>query len=660
MLKRTLIGIATLMCAILAFIVRLIPLSYIFGTGDMLGAPDSWYNLRLVEDMLQHGNMLDYDVMTGYPYGSIVNWGFMYTSLSAFLAILTSAVTRVQIIDAVSWLSPIMASLMVVIMYFIGKAFGDWKTGLLTALFTAIIGGQYFLRSVYGLFDHHIAEVLFSCIFCLCYILALRYSQNASFKSLKTLKIPILLGLLTGLAYLMGLFTMTTLVVYGLFVMVYTLFQFIFNDAKNKSSDYLVIINGMTFLIAIIGLLIYGIKLYNLELTGYSLGLIAAQALALCATILLWAVTKIPVKQTKIKPVVAHIGILLIITILLSTLCAVINYDLFNMVVYNIQHQFLPSVGGISTIQEASAWSFNNAWMSFNVGLILAVLGFGLLCYNFIKKQESLVLFLICWTVCSFIFACAQIRWEYYLAPLICVLSAIFVTWCINTLVKEITLHKEKHKKRKRVINKFNIIVPCIILILTCVFVGISVTNDITISDIYGKTGDTNDSWQDACEWLQNNTPEISIRLQERYDANTFTYPDDVYTTIAWWDFGHYISVIGNRVSVANPFQANVNKVAEILMETDEKRACELMDAVNAKYIMVDYDTGNNFIPVMAIWLNRTLKTQKDIYNTLTFRLYNLEGRGNDAYGIAKLEHFKLVYTSARNGERPVKIFEYV
>ena len=50
-----------------------------------------------------------------------------------------------------------------------------------TGAFTAIVGlGQFFYRSLYGYMDHHIAEVLFSTLFCLLYmyVLLFHWEQN--------------------------------------------------------------------------------------------------------------------------------------------------------------------------------------------------------------------------------------------------------------------------------------------------------------------------------------------------------------------------------------------------------------------------------------------------------------------------------------------------
>jgi dolichyl-diphosphooligosaccharide--protein glycosyltransferase len=102
----------------------------------------------------------------------------------------------------------------------VGKSCGDWKTGLFASGFIAIVSGQYFYRSFFGYLDHHIAEVFFSTIFCLTYIYALQTAKEREmdFKKLETIKRPVFLAFLGGIAYLLGLFTMPTMVLFAMIV----------------------------------------------------------------------------------------------------------------------------------------------------------------------------------------------------------------------------------------------------------------------------------------------------------------------------------------------------------------------------------------------------------------------------------------------------------
>ena len=190
---------------------------------------------------------------------------------------------------------------MVPVMFFLGKKLGDWKTGLLAGLFIAVIGGQFFSRTLYGHFDHHVAETLFSTLFVLCYVLALSnlHGKEISLKNPASLKLPLILGVVSGIAYFLGLLTMTTLVAFGLFAAVFTLVQFIIDFKSGKPTEYLLALNILTFGIGALGLLIYGIKNTGFSFTSYSVALFIAQILVILGTIFLYVLQKVIAKIEK-------------------------------------------------------------------------------------------------------------------------------------------------------------------------------------------------------------------------------------------------------------------------------------------------------------------------------------------------------------------------
>ncbi len=153
--------------------IRLLPMLLSGGHTDillMVGSDDPLYNLRQVEQLLaNHFTYTWFDPMTQYPVGSTVYWGPLFIYISGFACLIAGAVTRPEIIGICLLVPPIMAAVTVVLMYYVGKICGDWKTGLLASGFTAVVSGQFFYRSLYGYFDHHIGEVLFSMLFCLIY-----------------------------------------------------------------------------------------------------------------------------------------------------------------------------------------------------------------------------------------------------------------------------------------------------------------------------------------------------------------------------------------------------------------------------------------------------------------------------------------------------------
>ena len=660
------IGGALLLITVLALAVRLLPMGDLVGTGDMIAGPDAWYNLRLVEVLLASGGFIFFEPMTLFPYGQDIVWGPLFTCISALFGLFAGDAGRIALIDAVSWVPAVLGALMVPVMFLLGKKLGDWKTGLLAGLFIAVIGGQFFSRTLYGHFDHHVAETLFSTLFVLCYVLALVHlsGKEISFKKPVTLKLPLILGIISGVAYLLGLLTMTTLVVFGLFAAVFTLIQFILDAKSGRPTEYLLVINTLTFGVAVLGLLIYGIKDFGFGFYNYSLALLIAQILVILGTVFLYVLQKGVAKLEKpwyIYPIsIAGVAVLGILSLW------ILMPAFFNSMVANLL-QFFTNSETAATIQEMSSWSFDLAASAFNVGLLLALGGFAVLVWQVVRRQSPAALFVLIWSLFMFLATVAHIRWEYFFAVNIALLSAVFVSWAITFAADEVKKlfgkkqqesAEPKGKKGKKPVSSasqkpdvLKIGILAVVVVLAVVFTGISAVTAVQSASVYGQVGTTEKDWIEATEWLVEGTPETGIDYYKLYEREGFSYPNEAYGVMSWWDYGHYITTIGERIPNSNPFQAGVSGsygAAQVLTATDENAVVQKLDHLGTKYVMTDYQMAGSKFGAMAIWANTELQTSpfythllqqtsadgysvvtaqsKNYYNTLTVRLQNFDG----------------------------------
>jgi dolichyl-diphosphooligosaccharide--protein glycosyltransferase len=99
--------------------------------------------------------------------------------------------------------------------------------------------------------------------------------------------------------------------------------------------------------------------------------------------------------------------------------------------------------------------------------------------------------------------------------------------------------------------------------------------------------------WEENNEWLQDNTPtpgtyggaDNSDELQyygTYKKTDDHEYPDGAYGVMSWWDYGHWITVQGERIPVANPFQQGPKVASEFLLSQNETRAELLLEALPA------------------------------------------------------------------------------
>ncbi len=274
--RRTqLIIVLVALFSLFALWLRLLPMLNMGNTDVlmMVASDDPLYNLRQVEQILANfPKYAWFEPMTLFPTGQGVPWGPLFPTIIATICLITGAATRPEIISTGLLVPPVMGAMIVVIMYFVGKICGDWKTGLLASGFTAVVSGQFFYRSFYGYMDHHIAEVLFSTIFCLLYMYTIYTEKDTKIelKNISSYKSTLLLAGLTGIAYLLGLFVMPTMIIFAMIVGIFTVIQFIIDVYRGRTSEYLLVINTIIFTMVIIGLLAYGFKSSGISLIVYS------------------------------------------------------------------------------------------------------------------------------------------------------------------------------------------------------------------------------------------------------------------------------------------------------------------------------------------------------------------------------------------------------
>jgi dolichyl-diphosphooligosaccharide--protein glycosyltransferase len=605
---------------------------------SMVASDDPLYNLRQVELLVtNHLNYSWFDPMTNYPNGTNVYWGPLFPTIIALCCLITGAVTRPEIISVGLLVPPLMAAAATVIMYFVGKTCGDWKTGIFASGFTAIVTGQYFYRSLYGYMDHHIAEVLFSTIFCLVYMYAILSKKDATINlsDIKSYKSTILLSVLAGIAYLLGFFVMPTMILFAFIVAIFTLIQFIIDTYRNRTSEYLLIINGGLFIIAIIGFIAFGFKSSTPELSTYSIAHVYAGLGMIGGTAFLYVLQRyLKGKERYYYPAAIGGSILLFLLVLY-----IITPNLFALLIVD-SFAFFGQAPITNTVQEARGWTLDLAWTSFNYGLLLMIGGFLVMIYNNLRNERPEQIFAIIWSVVILFSTWQHVRYEYYLAINIALLAALCLsftldrTWpAIQSLIKinpidtdletnadqdahGIPLKNKKQKKMQKgpVHETDRVIIP---VTITIIVLGLGILFAYT-STSYSYTSALanptlmNPDWKESVEWLSNNTPNPGLDYYTIYPKDTFQYPNESYGVMSWWDYGHLITTIGKRIPNANPFQQGVAGdygAAAYFMATSEDTANNILNVDGTRYVITDIEMDTGKFWAMATWFNATAAT---------------------------------------------------
>lgn len=620
------------LCALFALWIRLIPMFNMGGADPltMVAMDDPLYNLRQVEVMLAHfPGYAWFDPMTLYPAGSTIYWGPLFPGIIAVLCLLSGASTRPEIISMALLVPPLMAAATVVVMYYVGRTFGDYKTGLVASLFTAVIGGQLFSISFYGYIDHHIAEVLFSTIFCAVYT----YAVVAEKDRVIDLMVPagyrrtILLGIAAGIAYLLGLFVMPTMILFAMIVALYTVVQFVIDFCHKQDSTYLLVLNAVTFAVAIAGLIAFGLRSTILELSTYSAGHLIAYAGLIGGTCLLWYLAG----YLRGKPWYQYPAALLGIAAALAAALFMVSRQLFTLFVFDL-FAFFGQQAVTNTVIEAMGWSWEHAWDSFGYGLLLFFGGALVILYYSLRERHPHHMFALIWSGIMLLATWQHVRYEYYLAICIALLAAVCVSFAFDLAAGDLsriaarslpagdakdTAARKKAAKGKKQHHapadpagyaRPAVLALVVIIALMFVYTAVSV-NYTNVSSIRAQMST---DWRESAEWLSNNSPDPGVGYLSINSRDTFTFPAQAYGVMSWWDYGHVITYIGKRIPNANPFQqgvAGANGSAAYFVSTSEDRANAILDNDGTRYIITDSmmdDVINGKFHAMATWDNST------------------------------------------------------
>ena len=635
-MNRYWIGVILLIFMVVAFVLRALPTLFIKDPGFLyIYDTDSWYNLRQIEVMVNNFPQYNwFDPMTAFPTGKIIDWGPLFPFIAASLCLLTGATTQSAIVFVSGWVSPLMAVVMVPVMYYFGKTIRDWKVGIVAAGLIAVISVQYFSISSYGWVDHHVAEVLFSTLFLLSYVYTKSYLKHhpVNWRAHSTLIFPVALSVLSGVIYFLGLLTSTTVILMLIVIAVFTFVEFVLDSVSGHPADDLLILNLVFLSVSTILLFVFGFKQPGVSLTQYSIGLVYVNGALITGTVLLYAFLRI--FSGKRWLYLGSIAVLAVVGFFLSQIIPPLQ---------TVTSQGMGLLFGSSTyavsIVETLPWTLSGAWDQFNIALILMAGGLLILCYSVVKKRDDASVFLLVWSVVILLLTIHFQRFIYYFTVNVALLAAICVVepvrWREDRVVHhlsrvftgyflrapapvatydDITTKAPTKKERKKELkhspgvpvhytDTLKDICLIVVILLFIILCAISLTQDIT----YGMSTpghQLSPDWVESLKWLGNHTPDTGVNYFQQYEARGFSYSPQAYGIMASWDAGHWITFIAQRIPITNPFQDHLNGpsgAAAFFLVRNESQADAILTKNGGQYVITDstmaVDSFTNLVP---------------------------------------------------------------
>jgi len=683
------------LCGIALFIRIYFPYDQVFSGGSVWFTDDAWYHMRLVENMIQHfPHRIYFDAYTYYPHGTAVPWPPFYDWLIAGAAwIIGLGHPSQHLVETVGAFTPaILGTLTVIPVYFIGKELFNRWAGVISAAILVVLPSEFLSRSLLGFTDHHAAETLFSTVIILFLIMAVKRAREREIsfshlvnKDWAVIKKPLIYTLLAGV--FLGIYLLTWI---GGLMLVFIIFaylgiQFIVDHLRGKSTDYLCIIGVLTFAIASIMSIHFVLKTW-----GGTISLVSV-IIAILAPLGLSGLSRFMAGKAFFKPAyyplallgIAGVGLLIFWLIAPSLFHSMLG--LFSV--------FTPHAG-VLTIQEARPLDVQMAWSDFTTSFFIAFIGLGLLIYRAVKERSADKTLFLVWCVVMLVATFGQRRFCYYFAVNAALLTGYF-SWRVldfaglkklltkpKELVSAYTTKKKKKKtKAREKVSQRRFLQPRatwikvvgagIAIFFLVLFPNIDpndVATHVFFPSLYQKNLPAlgrmevaasmgpvriDPDWYSALVWLRGNTtepfddPDYYYQLYEAPPSGEdYDYPYTAYGIMSWWDYGHWITRVGRRIPIANPFQEGATIAGKYLTSQNETSANQIMDELGAEYVMIDYPMPVLKFYAMVTWAgenesdfydvyyaptgNGTLQPVRlfypSYYNSTVVRLYNFNG----------------------------------
>jgi dolichyl-diphosphooligosaccharide--protein glycosyltransferase len=220
-------------------------------------------------------------------------------------------------------------------------------------------------------------------------------------------------------------------------------------------------------------------------------------------------------------------------------------------------------------------------------------------------------LFILVWIAFITSAAFTQVRFNYYLAPGVAVMNAYLVGQLVSS--RYLGLSELGNISEIDGYQALAVIAAVLLILGPVLLIPISVGNTTTQTaweasapDSPGVGPGAVTVWDGPLGWMQENTPEEgnlggagNADQMEYYGTYEYTddfeYPQGAYGVMSWWDYGHWITLRGERIPNANPFQQNADAAANFLLAPNETQSEEVLTSQSenpdeqTRYVMVDW-----------------------------------------------------------------------
>jgi len=540
--------------------------------GIMFPDNDAWYHVRGIDHLLHNfPHQMSFDPYAIYPGGMIAVVGPLHDYLVAAIVWLAGlgspSTTLMETIAA--WFPAVLAALIPVPVYFVGRLLFSGTAGLLAAALVAVLPGHFLQVTSLGVTDHHVLESFLYALLLLCFVRAL---DAASCQPPEPRRVVLGWTALCGLtlaAYLL------TWIAGSFFVGIlagWTVLACLVRHWRGESCGDLARVVTPALGVALLLFLpardvTWAASTYGALLAGIAGILLVAGLSAFF--------------QSRGWPRVAlYLGLLAI---------AAASAGLFLWLAPGpaaavvAQLSLLAPRGRFSTIAELRPLLHRDltrtvldVWNEFTLSGFLAAAALALLTGRTLagkpasaKADSGFGLFLF-WSGVVMAVSLLQVRMCYYSVINVALLAGFLCSLLLEG-------RKPAHRG----------------LIAAALFLIVFLPNAWGIRAVNQIENGPSADWVRALDWLRTATPEPfgdPAYFHRRYVSTPGEYspPPSAYGIMNWWDEGYWVIYLGRRIPVASPNQFGAPLAARFYMARDEPSASAILRQSGARYVLTD------------------------------------------------------------------------
>ena len=536
-----------------AFVVRILPLRWenLSGGTSLLNEFDPYYQFSITQHMVQNGLLSPYwpthwvNTMKWYPGGldmstSLPALPMTATVIYQFVSLFGA---KIDLMTFCAILPAVIAVLSCTIVYLVGKDMGGKAVGLFSALFLAL-APSFVQRSSLGFFDTEVPGVLGLVLFIFLFL--------RSLDSKRSLRASLLYSLGSGaaLAYFIAgwgaAYYLIALSVMFVFVLV----------LLKRYTPRMLVNYSITFGLALyVGTMVPYISLRYL-ISGAVLPVAAVFIVLIVAEILRNNISMKTKLSLAIAALVALVGGF-------TVLAAIGKLGGITGKFVTVLDPFIRAASPlVNSVAEQRIAAWGNIYTEFGIAILFFLMGL----YFVLRNPTNRNIFLILFAATSLYFAASMIRLLVLFAPVFAIIAAIGIMGLLKpfyTLLQEApkTLAKSK-RKLPRVSKEYSgvaVFIIFMILVTNLAFSPQTGGMPRTIEGSYVPTAISASSlpiggsglnapvgaWLDAIGWMKANVQSTNA-------------------VVMWWDYGNWLSDLGNVTSLADNTTENATQIANV------------------------------------------------------------------------------------------------